>query len=138
MNLARFYDLAERHISSFCGIEYADGNLAEAVTVLKEGRNVLLGSDTVLVAGLSLGLDSAILTTLNICPEYVSDIYDSICNNKLHDAQEAQKKLNQRVWDITKMGKLDWNEAMKTEFNKVNPQFQCGPWRKTTTFKTAI
>lgn len=55
MNLARFCDLAEQRIPTFRGIEYANGDLAEGVTVLKEGRNVLLGSDTVLAGGLTLG-----------------------------------------------------------------------------------
>jgi len=134
LNLARFCDLAEEHIPTFCGIEYANGDLAEGVTVLKEGRNVLLGSDTVLVAGLTLGFDAAILTTLNICPEYAVNIYDFVNNNKLREAREAQVKLTKRIFDITKRGQLDWNEAMKTEFNKVNKPFQCGPWRKTNKF----
>lgn len=132
VNLARFCDLAEERIPTFCGIEYANGDLAEGVTVLKEGRNVLLGSDTVLVAGLALGFDAAILTTLNICPEYAVNIYDSVYNNKLKEAQESQFKLTQRIFDITKKGQLDWNESMKSEFNKVNSTFQCGPWRTVT------
>lgn len=135
MNLARFCDLAEERITTFCGIEYANGDLAEGVTVLKQGRNVLLGSDTVLVAGLSLGFDAAILTTLNICPELAVEIYNSVYKNKLYEAREAQAKLTQRIFDITKRGQLDWNEAMKAEFNKINSTFRCGPWRKTSAFK---
>ncbi|KAJ6649814.1 N-acetylneuraminate lyase [Pseudolycoriella hygida] len=135
LNLARFCDLAEERIPNFCGIEYANGDLAEGVTVLKQGRNVLLGSDTVLAAGLVLGFDSAILTTLNICPEHAVNIYDSISNYKLREAQESQAKLNQRIWDITNKGQLDWIESMKTEFNKVNNN-EFGPCRKTITFKT--
>lgn len=135
VNLARFCDLAEKRISTFCGIEYANGDLAEGVTVLKQGRNVLLGSDTVLVAGLALGFDAAILTTLNICPELAVKIYDSVYDNKLLEARETQRKLTQRIFDITNRGQLEWNEAMKTEFNKINSTFQCGPWRKTNTFK---
>lgn len=137
MNLARFCDLAEERIPTFCGIEYANGDLAEGVTVLKEGRNVLLGSDTVLVAGLVLGFDSAILTSLNICPEYAVNIYDSVSNDKLHEARESQTKLTQRIFDITKRGQLDFFESMKNEFNKVNSAFECGPWRKTESFKIA-
>lgn len=135
MNLPRFCDLAEQQINTFCGIEYANGDLAEGVTVLKQGRNVLLGCDVALVAGLALGVDAAILTTLNICPEFVISIYDSIVHNKLREAQEAQAKLNRRIWEITNHGKFDWIESMKAEFNKINTLFQCGPWRKTTIFK---
>lgn len=135
MNLARFCDLAEERIPTFCGIEYANGDLAEGVTVLKKGRNVLLGSDTVLVAGLVLGFDSAILTTLNICPEHAVDICNSVSNNKLNEARESQFKLTQRIFEITKNGQLDWIESMKNEFNKVNGAFQCGLSRKTKSFK---
>lgn len=135
VNLVRFCDLAEQHINTFCGIEYAHSDLAEGVTILKTGRNVLLGSDTILVGALTLGFDAAILTTLNIVPEFVINIYNSIYNNKLREAQEAQVKLNHRIWEITNYGKLDWLEAMKTEFNKINTIFQCGPCRKPTFFK---
>lgn len=137
VNLARFCDLAEERIPTFCGIEYANGDLAEGVTVLKQGRNVLLGSDTVLVAGLVLGFDSAILTTLNICPEYAVNIYDSVANNKLHEARESQNKLTQRIYEITESGGLDFFESMKNEFNKVNSSFECGPLRKTMSYKNA-
>jgi len=137
LNLARFCDLAEESIPTFCGIEYANGDLAEGVTVLKQGRNVLLGSDTVLSAGLTLGFDAAILTTLNICPEHAVNVYDAVYNNNLSEARDAQSKLNERIFNITKRGQLDWNEAMKTEFNKVNNTFQCGPWRKTTALRRA-
>lgn len=137
VNLARFCDLAEESIPTFCGIEYANGDLAEGVTVLKQGRNVLLGSDTVLAAGLVLGFDSAILTSLNICPQHAVTIYDSVSNNNLLEAREAQTKLTQRIFEITKRGQLDFFESMKNEFNKVNSAFECGPWRKTKSFKSA-
>lgn len=138
MNLARFCELAEKRIPTFCGIEYANGDLAEGVTVLKQGRNVLLGSDTVLVAGLVLGFDSAILASLNICPEYAINIYDSVSNNKLLEARDSQNRLTQRIFEITKRGELDFFESMKNEFNQVNSAFDCGPWRKTKSFRNAI
>jgi len=133
-DLVRFCELAEQHINTFCGIEYAHGDLAEGVTLLKQGRNVLLGCDTVLAGALTLGFDAAILTTLNIVPEFVINIYDYVFANKLREAQDAQVKLNHRVWEITNHGKFDWLESMKTEFNKINTVFQCGPWRKPTFF----
>lgn len=135
VNLVRFCDLAEQNINTFCGIEFAHGDLAEGVQILKEGRNVLLGCDSILVAGLSLGFDAAILSSLNIVPEFVINILDSVYNSKLHEAQEAQNKLNERVWAITDHGRLDWLETMKNEFNKINADFQCGPWRKPTFLK---
>lgn len=137
VNLARFCDLAEAHIPNFCGIEYANGDLAEGVTVLKQGRNVLLGSDTVLAGALVLGFDSAILSSLNICPDLAVNVYDSIANNDLMEARNLQNKLTQRIFEITKGGRLDFFESMKNEFNKVNSAFECGPWRKTKAFGDA-
>lgn len=83
------------------------------------------------------GFDAAILTTVNIFPEYAVRIYDSIFSDNLREAREAQTKLTQRIFDITKKGQLDFFEAMKSEFNKVNSTFKCGAWRKTATFKNA-
>lgn len=135
MNLARFYELAEQHINTFCGIEFADGDLAEAVTILKQGRNILLGNDTILLAGLCHGIDAAVLTTLNIVPEFVNHIHEYFLNNKLREAQDAQFKLNQRIFEITNYGTHNWLETMKAEFNKVNTVFQCGPLRKPIFYK---
>lgn len=134
VNLARFCDLAEERIPTFCGIEYANGDLAEGVTVLKQGRNVLLGSDTVLAAALVLGFDSAILITSNICPEHAVKVFNSISKNNLVEARESQTKLTERIFEITQRGRLDFFESMKNEFNKVNKNFECGPWRKTVSF----
>lgn len=130
MNVARFCDLAEQRISTFCGLKYTNGDLAQGAACLKQGRNIILGADTVLCGALSLGFDAAILTTLNICPEYSIECYNAICNNKLREAQDAQTKLTRRICEITRNGCGDWVETMKTEFNKVNGALNCGPWRK--------
>lgn len=135
MNLARFYELAEQHIDTFSGVEFADGDLAEGVKILKQGRNVLLGCDTVFVGALALGFDAAVLTTLNVVPEFVTRIWELVINNKWHEAREEQVRLNHRVWQITEHGKWNWIDSMKAEFNKVNPIFECGPWRKPTAYK---
>lgn len=135
MNLARFYELAEQLIDTFSGIVFADGDLAEAVRILKQGRNILYGWDTVLVGALALGIDAVVLTTLNVEPEIVRKIWELVGNNKWNEARGEQVKLNQRVWQITEHGEWNWIEAMKTEFNKINTVFQVGPWRKPTAFK---
>lgn len=128
--MPRFCDLADQHIPTFCGIKYTNGDLSTGAACLKEGRNIILGADTILSGALALGFDAAILTTLNICPEYSIECYQGIKNFKLREAQDAQIKLTRRVLEITSRNTGDWVETMKTEFNKVNSGLHCGPHRK--------
>lgn len=128
--MPRFCDLAERDIPTFCGIEFANGDLVHGTNCLKSGRNVLLGADTVLTGGLLLGFDAAILTTLNFCPEYAVKCYNAIQDSKFDEAKVAQDKLNQRVSEIVSRGSGDWLETMKDEFNRTNPKLNAGPYRK--------
>lgn len=128
--MPRFCNLAEQAIPTFCGIEFANGDLVHGTSCLKPGRNVLLGADTVLTGGLLLGFDAAILTTVNFCPELAVQCYDAVKKGKIDEAKVAQAKINQRVQNILSRGSGDWLETMKDEFNKVNPKLNAGPYRK--------
>lgn len=127
--MPRFCDLAEKEIPNFCGLKYTSGNMEEGVACLKKGRCLFLGADTILTGALALGFDSAILTTLNMFPEYSIEIYEYMRNNKWHEAMTVQKKMNKKIWEICPRGG-DWVETMKTEFNKINTTFKIGPCRK--------
>ena len=127
--MPRFYDLAEKSIPNFCGLKFTSNDLDEGSAILKEGRNVYLGADTILCGAFALGFESAILTTLNICPEIAHEMYAGVQSNRLSEAKAAQDKLNQRIRQICPRG-ADWVETMKTEFNRVNRQLQVGPARK--------
>lgn len=128
--MPRFYDIAEREISTFCGLKYTSGDLVQGTNCLKQGRNVILGADTIMAGAFTLGFDAAILTTLNIYPEHALECYDAIQKGKIREAQTAQEKLNQRIRDILSRGSGDWVETMKDEFNKVNGKLNAGPYRK--------
>lgn len=101
---------------------------------MKQGRNIILGADTILTGALTLGFDAAILTTLNIYPEYAFECFEHIQKGKIREAQTAQEKLNHHVRDILSHGSGDWVETMKEEFNKVNGKFNAGPFRKPKKF----
>lgn len=116
----------------FCGIKYTNGDMEIGIQLLKEGRNILLGSDTILWGALSLGFDAAILTSLNICPEIIREIYDHWENNRSREGLATQLKLNQRVKEILSSGTGEWVECMKFEFNKVIGHLNAGPVRKPT------
>jgi len=130
LTMSRLCDIAEREISTFCGIKYTSGDLIDGTNCLKEGRNVILGADSVLSGALILGFDAAILTTLNICPEYALECYDYIQKGKINEARTAQDKLNRRIGDILSRGSGDWVETMKDEFNRTNGKLNAGPFRK--------
>lgn len=132
VNVARFYDLVERDVPTFCGIKYTNGDMETGVSLLKEGRNIILGADTILWSALSLGFDAAILTSLNICPEIVCEIYNHHLNKKYEDGRAAQYKLNKRIKDITSKATGEWVETMKLEFDRCNTLLKVGPVRKPT------
>lgn len=132
MNIVRFYDIVEREVPTFCGIKYTNGDMEIGVQLLKKGRNILLGSDTILWGALALGFDAAILTSLNICPEIVAEIYDHWKNNRNREGLTAQHKLNDRIKEILSQKTGEWVETMKLEFNKVQPKLNVGPTRKPT------
>lgn len=120
----------ERQVSTFRGLKYTNGDMEIGIQILKEGRNILLGADTILIGALSLGFDSAILTTLSICPEYSIEILKHCENGEYNAALGAQKKLNRRIKDILANGTGEWVESMKKEFNKLNLGFRAGLTRK--------
>lgn len=130
VNMVRFYDLVEKEIPTFRGLKYTNGDMEIAVALMKEGRNLMLGSDTILWGALHLGFDAAILTTLSICPETIRDVYDNFLKNKTKEGREAQLKLNNRIKEILSHGTGEWVECMKNEFNRVHKTLNAGTTRK--------
>lgn len=130
--MCRFYDLIEQTCPTFCGIKYTNGDLEIGIKLLKNGRNIMLGADTILWGALSLGFDAAILTSLNICPEMVCDIYNCYLNKRMIEGRECQYKLNKRINEITSKGTGEWVETMKMEFNNCNKFLKVGPVCKPT------
>lgn len=127
--MVRFCKLAEKEIPNFCGLEYASSELDEGVACLKPGRHVFIGADKILVAALSQGFDSAILTAVNLFPEYPIEIFKHVHNNDVTSAARVQLKMNQRFEAIFPPGG-DWVRTMKNEFNKTVSTFKVGPCRK--------
>lgn len=97
--------MAEEAIPNFVGLKYTSNDLDQGAACLKPGRSVFLGADKILSAAITLGFDSAIMTTLSICPELSIKIIDLMKNNKLKEARFAQEQLNKRVDEILKRGK---------------------------------
>lgn len=132
VNMPRFYDLVEKAVPTFHGMKYTCGDMEIGVQLIKDGRNIILGADTILWGALSLGFDAAILTTLSICPEEICNIYKHFINNNQQEGLKAQRMLNRRISDILAKDTGEWVENMKNEFNHVNACFKVGPVRKPT------
>lgn len=130
--MPRFYDLIEKEVPTFRGLKYTNGDMEIGIQLIKEGRNIMLGADTILWGALHLGFDAAILTTLSICPEAIREIYEHFLNNNQKEGLQAQQKLNQRIKDILSKDSGDWVENMKNEFNNLNASFKVGTVRKPT------
>lgn len=127
--MPRFCDLAEKEIPNFCGLQYSHTDMDMATACLKQGRTIILGLETIMLGALTQGFEAVACTMLNIFPEMIVEIFENYRNNKLHEAMNAQFKLNQRIHEIVKRGG-DWTMYMKNEFNKVVRDFKVGPCRK--------
>jgi N-acetylneuraminate lyase len=105
VNIPRFIDLAKESIPNFCGLKYTSGDLEQGIACLKSNVQIFLGADTILCAALAAGFDSAIMTSLNICPEYSNNIVRAMNSGKISEAQGQQKELNGKIKNILKAGK---------------------------------
>lgn len=129
--MATFCDLAETKIPTFRGLKYTSGDMEMAVKLVKPNRNVLIGSDTALICALSIGIDAAILTTLNIHPQVIDAVYQQWTSGDHVKALATQRHLNGLIDGILDAGSGEWVESMKKAFNKMRPSgLSVGPTRK--------
>lgn len=88
--LARDYENA-------VGLKDSSGDLLAmfAVNQLKDGRfNTAIGPDSLILAGLSMGLDCSVSGSSNYMPEIVAGIHDAFHAGDLKAARKLQKQLN--------------------------------------------
>lgn len=96
---------ARKEIPNFAGIKFTSGDLEKGVACLKHGQ-VFLGADTILSGALALGFESAIMTSLNICPELSLQIVDAMTKGNLAEALATQNILNDKVAEILKLSEF--------------------------------
>lgn len=125
----RFAELAEKEITNFGGIFYADGNLDHAVETLKTGRTVIMGVGSIMVGSLAMGFESLSMTVMNIWPELIVELHEHVLNYRLKEAIVIQDKIIKKIREIY-VHDEDLIVKMKTEFNKINTTFKMGPTRK--------
>lgn len=132
VNLVRLTELLQRAYPNYSGVYYRHTNIELANTLLKEGHNVILSTDTILSGVLTLGFETISAITLNIYPEHVIEIYDNILNSKYREAREKDDKLYRQIKDIVAHKTQGWVELMKYEFNK-KVDFKLGETRRPRT-----
>lgn len=125
----RLYDLAEKEITNFGGIYYADANLDAAVETNKPDRTIIMGLGSIMLGSLTTGFDAVSMPLMNIVPEWIVELHDHVLNYRWKEAMVIQDKINKRVRDIW-THEEDLIVRMKTEFNKINTGFKMGPTRK--------
>lgn len=125
----RFYEMSEKEITNFGGIFFADGNLEIAAETMKTGRTVIMAMGTTMLGAMMTGLEAFSMTVMNICPEWISEMWEHAMNNRFKEAMVCQEKIVKRVRDIWTHD-TDLIVRMKMEFNKVNSGIKMGPTRK--------
>jgi len=129
LNLLRLYELLQRVVPNFNGVYYRHTNIEAATNLLKEGHNIILSTDTILVGVLALGFETISSITLNLYPEQVTEIYEYVLNGKLREARETNDKLYHRIKGVVAQQTFDWVELLRKEFNKLT-DFKVGGTRK--------
>ncbi|XP_055382052.1 N-acetylneuraminate lyase A-like [Condylostylus longicornis] len=128
LHMPTFCESAEKNIVNFVGLKYTSGDLDQGSDCLKEGRSVFLGADTILSGALTLGFDSAIMTTLNIRPELAVQIMNAMSKGQIKEAQRLQKELTDFVKHTLQIGGGEWVPSMKKIFN-IERKINAGPVR---------
>ena len=83
-------------MENIAGIKDSSGDLsltAEYVRVTPDNFAVLMGRDTLILAGLLYGCAGAIAATANVVPHLVMEIYERFQAGDLAGAQQAQERL---------------------------------------------
>ncbi|XP_051171670.1 N-acetylneuraminate lyase-like [Leptopilina boulardi] len=122
IHMGNFLEIIGEKVPTFCGIKFTSSNLDEGAQALKANNGrfaIFLGNDQLISAACSMGMDSFIVTTLNIFPEFSLKILESWKNNDFKTAQKTQEKLSKAVHLISKHG--NWVETMKFAMNYLSP-----------------
>ncbi|XP_076296605.1 N-acetylneuraminate lyase B isoform X2 [Lasioglossum baleicum] len=114
IHMGQFLESLGDKIPNFAGIKFTSSILDEGIQALyadNKKYTVFLGNDQLINAGCSEGMDSFIVTTINMFPEYSQEILTQWKGGNVLKAREMQAQLTKAVMAITKYG--GWVETMK-------------------------
>lgn len=98
-----FMELARREIPNFTGIKYSSGDLEKGLPCLEHGQ-VFIGSNTIWTAAVALGFTCAIMTPLNVKPEFSQNIVSLMKEGRVTEARAQQRLLNDFIASALKKG----------------------------------
>lgn len=129
IDMGQFLESVKDKIPTFVGIKFTSNDLVEAKRALSANNGkyvIFLGSDHLMNAAHTLGIDSFIATSINMFPELAVAIIKA---NKTGDnilAKKKQDELSAAINAISIYG--NWVETMKTAMD-LRTSIQCGPPR---------
>ncbi|XP_071558042.1 N-acetylneuraminate lyase-like isoform X2 [Temnothorax nylanderi] len=107
IHMGQFLESIGDRIPSFVGIKFTSFNLEEGAQALRADNKkytIFLGNNQLINAAYALGMDSFILSTLNMFPELVLDLLAVCKNGDMLKAKDMQEKLSSSVAAIMKHG----------------------------------
>ena len=85
-------------IPNMVGMKDSSGDMTETMEYIRRNRDtgfkVLVGKDTLIFSGLSVGAAGAVCSTANYMPELVCSVYSKFVTGNKQGALEAQYRLN--------------------------------------------
>ncbi|KAL0126095.1 hypothetical protein PUN28_004902 [Cardiocondyla obscurior] len=114
IHMGQFLESIGDKIPSFVGIKFTSANLEEGAQALHADNKkyvIFLGNDQLINAGCALGMDSFIVTSMNLLPEFILELLANCKNGNISKAKDMQEKLSNSVNAITKHG--IWVQTMK-------------------------
>ncbi|XP_012225267.1 N-acetylneuraminate lyase-like [Linepithema humile] len=114
IHMGQFLESIGDKIPSFVGIKFTSANLEEGAQALHADNKkyvIFLGNDQIVNAAYALGIDSFILTSLNMLSELILNLLAASKDGKMLEAKNKQEELSRAVIAITKHG--NWVETMK-------------------------
>ncbi|XP_071558043.1 N-acetylneuraminate lyase-like isoform X3 [Temnothorax nylanderi] len=118
IHMGQFLESIGDRIPSFVGIKFTSFNLEEGAQALRADNKkytIFLGNNQLINAAYALGMDSFILSTLNMFPELVLDLLAVCKNGDMLKAKDMQEKLSSSVAAIMKHGKYRGNRIQATK-----------------------
>ncbi|XP_077267232.1 N-acetylneuraminate lyase [Temnothorax americanus] len=114
IHMGQFLESIGDKIPSFVGIKFTSANLEEGAQALRADNKkyvIFLGNDQLINAASALGMDSFIVTGINMFPEFILNLLAVCKNGDVLKAKDMQEKLSSAVVAITKHG--NWVQTMK-------------------------
>ncbi|KAI4480549.1 hypothetical protein M0804_010102 [Polistes exclamans] len=129
LDIGSFLDFIGNEIPSLVGVKFTHTDLVQASHILN-ARNgmfkIFLGCDQLISSGCVLGIDSFIVTSINLFPKHISKLVHANEFSDLPDIRKMQEKIISAIDAITTFG--DWIQSMKIAMQIISP-IDVGPPR---------